>query len=113
VLTWSPADSAFKDQISAPEVQAPESFLRVYPNPFNLTATIFFSLQKPGQAVVLVNDLLGREVKVLHQGFLNAGEHKRHWNGTNGAGRPVGSGMYLISFKTNEQFFNQKILLMK
>lgn len=51
-----------------------------YPNPFDLSTTIPFSLAYPGKVRLEIYDLLGRNVATLISGFLAAGEHEAVWN---------------------------------
>jgi hypothetical protein len=46
-----------------------------YPNPFNPTTTIRFALTQRAYVTLKVFDVLGREVAMLVEGGLNAGEH--------------------------------------
>ena len=75
------------------EVDLPEAFrlLPAHPNPFNPQTSLTLALGAPQRATVAVYDLLGREVRRLHEGALAAGEHHFSFDG---AGLP--SGLYLV-----------------
>ncbi|MBK6898383.1 MAG: hypothetical protein IPH09_03665 [bacterium] len=45
------------------------------PNPFNPSTTLAFTLDRPGQAVLTIHDLAGREVRRLIEGPLQSGRH--------------------------------------
>ncbi len=60
-----------------------------YPNPFNPTTEIPFTLQASGYCRLCVLDLMGKEVAVLHDGFLEAGAHRFTFDG-----RDLPSGVY-------------------
>jgi parallel beta-helix repeat protein len=47
----------------------------VYPNPFNPSATVRFSIQKPCRIRLIVIDLLGRTMAILADGLMAAGDH--------------------------------------
>lgn len=66
-----------------------------YPNPFNPTTTISFTLASAGRAVLEVYNIIGQKVACLHDGFLQKGIHKFQWDGTSHRGSPVASGVYL------------------
>jgi hypothetical protein len=66
------------------------------PNPFNPRTTIPFSLPSHGDVSLDVYDVLGRRVVTLLDGILSAGTHRVVWNGTDDAGRHVGSGTYVV-----------------
>jgi hypothetical protein len=63
----------------------------VYPNPFNSEAAIEYSLSYSGNYTLTVNDLTGREVARIFQGWKNSGEYKTVWDA-----KDFGSGTYLI-----------------
>jgi len=66
----------------------------VYPNPFNGSSTISFSLNEPSNVEINIYNLLGEKVADLVSGELLSGQHQIKWN-------PEGlpSGMYLITVK--------------
>jgi hypothetical protein len=63
----------YKTDIYENEVQREK--LEVYPNPFNLSATIRFSLLQPGLVSVKVIDITGREIAELANEEMRAGIH--------------------------------------
>ena len=66
-----------------------------YPNSFNPSTTIGYSL--PGEAFVTVKvyDVLGQEVKTLRNTMETTGNHYVVWDGRNTAGASVASGVYM------------------
>jgi hypothetical protein len=68
-----------------------------YPNPFNPSTTIALQLQNPGHCRLIVHNLLGEEVAVLHDGLLDAGEHTFSFEG---GGRPSGLYSYRVESGT-------------
>ncbi len=67
-----------------------------HPNPFNPTTALEFGLPRGGAASVRVFDLHGRLVRTLVNGQLPAGQHRATWDGKDGHGRPVASGVYFV-----------------
>ena len=65
------------------------------PNPFRTTTEFRFSLPARGHARLVVYDVRGRRVAQLADGEREEGEHRIVWNGTDGAGERVASGVYL------------------
>jgi hypothetical protein len=64
------------------------------PNPFNPTTTIRFEMPEAGQARLVVYDVRGRQVRSLVDGHRDAGAHTAVWDGRDGAGERVSSGIY-------------------
>lgn len=64
------------------------------PNPFNPTTLISFELKKAGPTTLTIYDVTGRKVRALVSDDLTAGEHSIVWDGTDGSGGPVSSGLY-------------------
>lgn len=63
---------AVEDGAGLPESHSLSS---VYPNPFDLRATVRLEIGQAQQVRVAVHDVLGRELVVLHEGFLSVNEH--------------------------------------
>lgn len=82
--------------------------LSVFPNPFNPTTTISFSLVESGLVKLELFDLLGRTVATLSDGVLIAGQHKFHFDGSN-----IASGVYLARLSTPRASQTVKLLLLK
>jgi hypothetical protein len=89
----------------------PEQFLLhpVYPNPFNPTADIGFSLEYAGPVSIYVYDVTGGQIEtILHNRFQNAGSHIITWNAYQ-----FPSGIYFIHLQAGKQIDIQKITLLK
>jgi subtilisin family serine protease len=84
-----------------------------YPNPFNPTTQIEFSIPRAGQVKLSVYDLLGREVKRLVDGRLEAGNHAVIWNGKDESGRSAGSGVYFYAIRAGGFSQSRKMTLLK
>lgn len=69
----------------------------IYPNPFNPSTTISYSLKSGGTVSIVVSDAGGRMIKQLTSEYRNAGEHSLHWNGRTENGIDAASGMYFLT----------------
>ena len=97
-------------------VQKPDAFLlhQNYPNPFNPGTQITFALPEAAVVTLKVYDLLGREVKTLVNQRRAAGTHTVRWDGTDEAGNPVASGVYLYRLHVGNNFVQtRKMVLLK
>ncbi len=80
-----------------------------YPNPFNPSTNIRFTLPEAGNVSLAVYDLLGSETaSLLNAQYLAAGTHEYSFNAAN-----LPSGMYLVRVTAGHQQLTRKILLMK
>jgi len=84
-----------------------------YPNPFNPSTNIRFSLPTAGVVRVKIFDQTGREVKLLVDGVLSPGFHNFQWDGTNQAGKPVSSGVYYYQINTKARGVTAKMQLVR
>ncbi|MBD3403933.1 T9SS type A sorting domain-containing protein [candidate division GN15 bacterium] len=84
-----------------------------YPNPFNPSTTISFSLSAAGQARLEVFNILGQRVRTLVDGPHGAGVHSVVWDGRNNAGETVSSGVYFYRLTTDDVIESKKMLLLK
>ena len=76
-----------------------------WPNPFNASTTIAFDVERTAPVRLVVYDVLGRRVRVLHGGeTLTAGHYRTAWNGRDDEGRPAASGVYLYRLTAGEDF---------
>jgi hypothetical protein len=69
--------------------------LRNYPNPFNPTTTVEFSLTQPGNVRLDVYNLLGQQVHSLWDGWMSGGIHSIRLDGSN-----LASGTYFAILTT-------------
>ncbi len=81
---------------------------RNYPNPFNPSTRIEFSLNRPKNVRLDIFDSIGRRITTLLDGELNEGFHFVDFDGSG-----LASGVYFYRISTNEQTLTQKMLLVK
>jgi len=84
-----------------------------FPNPFNPSTRIEFSLEQAGSVSLRVHDLAGRHVATLASGEHAAGPHAVVWSGRTDGGRPVASGLYRYTLRTAEGSATRNMLLTK
>jgi len=86
------------------------SLLRNYPNPFNPTTTINFSIHDSGLTKVEIYNHAGQFVTMLHNGELTSGNHSMEWDAQN---NNTSSGTYFVKVSQNGQVLSSKMLLIK
>jgi flagellar hook assembly protein FlgD len=74
-----------------------------YPNPFNPSTTISYSLPTPAAVSLSIYDVLGQIVYQQDLKNKMAGTHTLTWQGTNGQGDRVGSGVYFYKIITRDK----------
>jgi Right handed beta helix region/Secretion system C-terminal sorting domain len=87
--------------------------LEVFPNPFNPSTTIRFSLEGSQHTKVAVYDVSGRLIKTLLDEFTSGGERTINWNGRDGAGRAVSSGSYFVRLQSDRTNEVRKVTLLR
>jgi aminopeptidase N len=89
-----------------------------FPNPFNPSTTIAFSLplsdsgERP-HVNLTIYDVRGRRVETLVDSDLEPGDHRIVWNGRNERGKPVSSGIYLYTLRTGGEIVTRKMTILK
>jgi hypothetical protein len=85
-----------------------------YPNPFNPTTTIRFSLPHQAQVIVEIFNALGAKVRTLINGeTYQRGYYNVTWDGKDSNGRTASSGMYFYRIVAGQNVKTVKMLLMK
>lgn len=84
-----------------------------WPNPFNPQVSIQFALARQAKATVVVYDVQGRRVRTLLAEERSAGRHVVVWDGTDGRGTRVASGVYHIQFKGADALETKRVVLLK
>ena len=84
-----------------------------YPNPFNPSTTISFSLEKAGNARLDIYNVKGQLIKTLLNKSVAQGYHTISWNGTDNEGQNVSSGLYLYKLTTDNFSSMKKMIMVK
>ncbi len=96
------------------ELDASSAIIRGnYPNPFNPTTQIEYSLDQTTSITFSIFDIEGRLVKTLYQGLQERGDHSVIWNGNDRQGNAVASGIYFSRLSHSKGVDTHKILLLK
>lgn len=84
-----------------------------FPNPFNPTTTISYSVPTSGPTTVKVYNLKGQEITTLVNKEMTSGNHSVVWNGTDSKGSSVSSGIYFLRVQNSGKAVTSKMLLSK
>ena len=85
-----------------------------YPNPFNPTTEMEFSLPIESDISFSVYSLTGEEIYSFDRSSVPGGNYKITWNGKNRSGISVPSGVYLYEFRAGNEFRQvKKMTLLK
>ena len=79
-----------------------------YPNPFNPTTTISFSIPQFGLTTITAYTINGRQLETLTNEVLSIGNYSINWSASS-----FPSGVYLIRMESGEFTQTQKVLLVK
>jgi len=84
-----------------------------YPNPFNPSVTIAYTLPERRMLSVVIYDILGRKIRVLDNTIREAGSYRLRWDGLDENGLRAGSGIYLYQLRAGEFTQQGKMLLLR
>ncbi len=77
------------------------SNLNNYPNPFNPTTTIKFSIRNDSEINLSIYNIKGQKIKTVANNQFTKGNHSVIWNGGDDLGKPISSGVYLYKLNVN------------
>jgi hypothetical protein len=84
-----------------------------YPNPFNASVAIRYSLPTESDVNLAIYDIRGREVKTIYKEGDSPGENYVLWDGTDNSGDKVSSGVYLYRLTAGEYEATSRMTLLK
>ena len=84
-----------------------------YPNPFNPSTTIRFSLPTALPIQLSIYTLGGKQLATLLHESMPPGPHSVTWNGTDDKGRAVASGTYIYRLEAGEYVESKRMLLVR
>ncbi|MBZ0264201.1 T9SS type A sorting domain-containing protein [bacterium] len=110
VMIWCSRDDWEEVSVDVNPLEIPGKFeiAGVYPNPFNATTTISFTLPQQRNVMLSVYDILGRQVAYHDLGVIKQGLHRTVWN----AGQ-YASGNYFIRMQAGEDQTMRRVMLVK
>lgn len=79
-----------------------------YPNPFNPSTLIKFTVPEAANVKLVVHNILGQEVAVIVDEFVNAGSYSKTFNAQN-----LSSGLYIYTLESGSYKISKKMTLLK
>ena len=79
-----------------------------YPNPFNPSTSFNVNVGSAGEVSIMVYNVNGQVVDMIHDGPMNAGIYSMTWNASD-----LSSGMYIIKANNADVTVSQKVMLIK
>ncbi len=98
------------------DIEKPQNYalnLDNYPNPFNPTTTISFSIPESGKAELTIYNTKGQLVKTLVSEEFTAGKHSVVWNGKGENEKIVSSGIYFYKLTTKNSVVTKRMIMLK
>ena len=92
--------SAFKNA-PAGSVNTADLGLNVFPNPFNESVSIDFSLNEDEKVTIAIYNLNGEMIQLLQNGSMMEGKHRLLWDGRTQFGDDAPTGMYIVKIITS------------
>ena len=86
---------------------------RNYPNPFNPETRMIYVVARESDVNISVYNMLGQKVRELVNENKERGEFETIWDGRNGAGTDVPSGVYFVKYRAGDILKTQKIVKSK
>ncbi len=117
IYQYGEISSSFKKAISSYDITNVGTFMEIpakfiiegnYPNPFNPTTTIEYSLPQDSHIILSIYNISGQFMQVLKEEYQQAGNHSITWNA---AGMP--SGLYFCTLHANGITETRKMVLVR
>ncbi|MFN0159271.1 MAG: glycoside hydrolase domain-containing protein [Bacteroidota bacterium] len=84
-----------------------------FPNPFNPTTMIRYTVSVLTEVSLVIYDILGRQVRMLHKEIMQPGSKVVEWDGRDDNGQPQSSGTYIFRFTADGFVEARKMVLLK
>jgi hypothetical protein len=108
-----PSETAIFDITIGLEENSQNLVSQIFPNPTSGILNISIEIKQAGNYDISVFNLDGRQIKSLHQGYLNEGTKNLQWNLNGDTSTPIDNGIYFLTIKGNGLNSSHRIVLIK
>jgi hypothetical protein len=84
-----------------------------HPNPFNPSTTIPYFVREACDVSLAIYDIKGNLIRQLEHGRVSRGPHVVEWNGLDGRGAGVSSGVYFCRLKAGKETLSRTMILLR
>ena len=105
--------TAIDDQKQANNMPVDYKLDNAYPNPFNPTTTIQYSIPVSNNVKIEVYNIMGQKVRTLVNQYKTAGTYRVTWDAKDERGVKVSTGMYFYRMQASHFQTVKKVILMK
>jgi hypothetical protein len=104
---------SFKTGKITNETESNSVSINCAPNPLKNEVTIKFTVHKECMLQIVVYDLYGKSLNILQQGDSKAGTYNINWAGTDGNGKPLPNGVYILKLRAGTEYAQTKVVIVK
>lgn len=95
-------------------ISYPITNIQLFPNPIGKDGGFLqYQLPQAQHVRVTVFDIAGKVVKILEDGYKDAGTYRVHWDGNDDKNEIVASGIYFFILDSDNQTITKKVLFIK
>lgn len=102
-----------EDNPETPDLEFTTAFNSIYPNPFNPSTMIAFSLNQPSNVNIKIYNVKGVFIREMNMKELSKGNHQILWDGKDQNQNSCTSGVYFIQMEAGQYLKTRKALLIK
>jgi hypothetical protein len=112
-------DDEFRESLAQEKLLAPSKLIlyQNYPNPFNRETTITYSVPAQPEGAdrlrIVIYNMLGQPVRVLHDGEASPGVHTVTWDGLDNQGGAMSSGLYFCELTCGRERRLQRLIYLR
>ena len=96
------------DNLGLADLPLEVSLSPAYPNPFNPSTSLAYTVPVDGNITLSVYDVNGRLVESLVDSYQTAGNYSTVWNAAS-----ISSGVYFVRLSASSEILTQKVMLIK